>query len=95
MTKAELIETIKRQTPIGQKFTTADVEAMLKTLDRIVVRELVLGGCVPLPGIGMLEVKTRKARKGRNPRTGAAITIPACKVVRLRVAGSLKNAVNQ
>lgn len=50
---------------------------------------------MPLPGIGMLEVKTRKARKGHNPRTGAAITIPACKVVRLRVAGSLKNAVNQ
>ena len=71
------------------------MEAILKTLDYIVVRELVLGGCVPLPGIGMLDVKARKARQGRNPRTGENITTPACKVVRLRVAASLKNAVNQ
>jgi DNA-binding protein HU-beta len=46
-----------------------------------------------LPGIGKLVLVRRKARKGRNPQTGAEITIPAKRVVKFRVAKACKDAV--
>ena len=45
------------------------------------------------PGIGKLVVVNRKARMGRNPQTGAAIKIPAKRVLKFRVAKACKDAV--
>jgi DNA-binding protein HU-beta len=46
-----------------------------------------------IPGLGKLILVNRKARLGRNPSTGAAIKIPAKKVVRFRIAKSAKEAI--
>lgn len=46
-----------------------------------------------IPGIGKLVLVKRKARLGRNPRTGEVIKIPAKKVVKFRVAKACKDAV--
>ena len=46
-----------------------------------------------LPGLGKLVLVQRKARMGRNPQTGAAIKIPAKKVVKFRVAKAAKDAI--
>jgi DNA-binding protein HU-beta len=46
-----------------------------------------------LPGIGKLVLVNRKARKGRNPKTGEAISIPAKKVVKFRVSKVAKDAI--
>lgn len=46
-----------------------------------------------LPGLGKLELKNRKARKGRNPKTGEEIQIPAKRVVKFRVAKQAKDAI--
>ena len=46
-----------------------------------------------LPGVGKLVKAQRKARKGRNPATGAEIKIPAKTVVKFRVAKAAKDAV--
>ena len=46
-----------------------------------------------LQGLGKLIKKTRAARTGRNPMTGATIEIPAKTVVKFRVAKSAKDAV--
>jgi len=46
-----------------------------------------------LPGLGKLVLVNRKARMGRNPATGAAIKIPAKKVVKFRVAKACKDAI--
>ena len=43
--------------------------------------------------LGILQVKDRAARKGRNPQTGEEIAIPASKKVAFRVASTLKEAV--
>ena len=45
------------------------------------------------PGVGKLVVVKRKARMGRNPQTGEPIKIPAKRVVKFRLAKSLKDAV--
>ncbi len=46
-----------------------------------------------LPGIGKLVLKNRAARMGRNPKTGEAISIPAKRVVKFRVAKAAKDAI--
>jgi DNA-binding protein HU-beta len=46
-----------------------------------------------LPGLGKLVLVNRKARIGRNPATGAAIQIPAKKVVKFRVSKAAKDAI--
>jgi DNA-binding protein HU-beta len=46
-----------------------------------------------LPGIGKLLVQSRKARMGRNPKTGQPVPIPARKVVKFRVAKAFADAV--
>lgn len=46
-----------------------------------------------LPGLGKLVLVNRKARMGRNPRTGEPIKIPARRVLRFRVAKAAKDAI--
>ena len=46
-----------------------------------------------LPGIGKIALVKRKARTGRNPRTGEKIKIPARKAVKFRVAKAAKDAI--
>jgi len=46
-----------------------------------------------IPGLGKLVLKQQKARMGRNPATGAAIKIPAKKVVKFRIAKAAKDAI--
>jgi DNA-binding protein HU-beta len=46
-----------------------------------------------LPGIGKLLLRSRKARMGRNPKTGQPVAIPARKVVKFRVAKAFADAV--
>ncbi|MEW5902233.1 MAG: HU family DNA-binding protein [Acidobacteriota bacterium] len=51
------------------------------------------GGKVTFSGFGSFEVKERKARKGRNPKTGAEVAIPPRKRVKFNPSKSLKNAL--
>ena len=55
--------------------------------------EVKKNGVFVLPGIGRLVRAERKARTGRNPATGEAIKIPAKKVVKFRLAKSVKDAI--
>lgn len=56
----------------------------------IIGEELVSGGEMTLPNIGKLKVKAIKARKGRNPKTGEEIQIPAKNKVVFSAAKELK-----
>ena len=55
--------------------------------------ELVAGHKVRIEKLGIIQTKERAARKGRNPKTGEEIQIPASKKVAFRVAKSLKERV--
>ncbi len=52
------------------------------------------GERVQIPGFGAFDISERKERQGRNPQTGAAMTIKASKGVRFKAGKSLKDAVN-
>ena len=71
------------------------VEAVLKTTADVITAELEEGGEVALPGLGKLQVKSREARTGRNPKTGEEISIPAKKVPHFAAAKALKDAVDK
>ncbi len=82
---AELADT--HETPKKQ------AEAMLGDLVALTTRHLKKGDKVRLTGIGILQVRKRAARMGRNPATGEAIKIKASKKVAFRSAKELKEAV--
>jgi DNA-binding protein HU-beta len=58
-----------------------------------VTAHLVAGDKIRMSGIGMLEVRNRPERMGRNPSTGAAIKIAASKKIAFRAAKELKEVV--
>lgn len=96
MTKAELVDKILKEAssgPTGRAVLKADAVAFLRGLNAAVRDGLANGESVPLAG-GMLEAKKRKARTGRNPRTGDPVEIPARVVVRFTAGKDLKAALN-
>jgi DNA-binding protein HU-beta len=68
-------------------------EAVLGDLVAIAIRHLKNGDKVRLTGLGILQVRARPARMGRNPATGASIEIAASKKIAFRPAKELKEAV--
>ncbi|MCC6346558.1 MAG: HU family DNA-binding protein [Nitrospirales bacterium] len=89
MTKAELIDKIAS----GAGLTKADAtKALDATLDAVKV-SLKKGQKVTLVGFGTFSVSKRKARKGRNPRTGAEIKIPATKIPKFTAGKTLKDSI--
>ncbi len=89
MTKAELIDKIASSASL----TKADAgRALDATLDAVKAA-LKKGQKVTLVGFGTFSVSKRKARKGRNPKTGEEIKIPATKVPKFTAGKTLKDAV--
>ena len=68
-------------------------QALLDGMIEALTIHLKNGERVRMSGLGILEVKNRPARQGRNPATGAAIQIAASKKVAFRAAKELKKAV--
>ena len=89
MNKGELIEAVAKDVGISKalagKVLDSTIGAIEKTLGK--------GDRVALVGFGTFSVSTRKARTGRNPRTGKEIKIPATKVARFKAGNKLGQAV--
>jgi DNA-binding protein HU-beta len=76
-----------------QQIAKRDAEALLGGLVGLLVEHLKSGDRLRIGGLGILEVKNRPERTGRNPATGAAITIKASKKIAFRAAKELKEAI--
>lgn len=74
---------------IPKKMTKEVIVAFLEAIENHVAT----GKKVRIDKLGILNIKDRAARKGRNPQTGEEIKIPASKKVAFRVSSSLKEAV--
>ena len=68
-------------------------EAILGDLVSLITKHLKKGERVRISGFGILQVRARAARMGRNPATGEAIKIPAKKTVKFKVAKPAKDAI--
>jgi DNA-binding protein HU-beta len=73
--------------------TKKDVAAMLNRTIEMIGGHLKKGKRVRLTGLGILQVKKRPARMGRNPATGEAIKIKASKKIAFRAAKDLKESI--
>jgi len=90
MNRAELIDYIAQETGLSK----ADAERTLNaTIDGITMG-LGKGDPIAIAKLGTFVVRHRAARKGRNPQTGAEISIKAAKVVGFKPAKALKDVVN-
>jgi DNA-binding protein HU-beta len=88
MTKAEFIEQVIQSA--GVELSKKDVAGVLDTVFSVIGKTIKDKNRFSYPGFGTFTVKERSARKGRNPRTGAAINIKASKTVGFKPAPSLK-----
>jgi DNA-binding protein HU-beta len=68
-------------------------DAMLNDMVGLVTRHLKKGDRIRIAGLGVLQVRKRAARMGRNPATGEPIKIKASKKVAFRAAKDLKEAI--
>lgn len=91
MTKDEMITMIAKKSGITRRQAT---EALSTFMDNVTT-QLKKGKKVSFSGFGTFSVSKRRARKGRNPQTGATITIPATKVPVFRAGKHLKEAVKK
>lgn len=91
MNKAELIEAVVEKTSVSKK----DADAVIKATFDAISEAMANGDKVSLIGFGNFEVRARNARTGKNPRTGEAIEIAACKVPSFKAGKALKDAVNK
>jgi DNA-binding protein HU-beta len=89
MTKAELIDKIASGTGLSKADASRALDSTLNSV-RLALKK---GQKVTLVGFGTFAVVKRKTRKGRNPRTGQVITIPAAKVPKFSAGKALKDAV--
>lgn len=89
MTKGELVGSMAEKACI----TKAVAEKALNTFLETVTSTLKKGEKVSLVGFGTFDVTKRKARRGRNPKTGAELSIPSVRVPKFRAGRALKDAV--
>ena len=90
MTKTDIVERVANSTGLSKKEACEAVECFFDTL------KATLGGgeAVKIPKFGNFEVKAKAARRGRNPQTGAEITIEPRQVLTFKASAHLKEAVN-
>ncbi|MFA4834429.1 MAG: integration host factor subunit alpha [Patescibacteria group bacterium] len=90
LTKIDIIESIYEQFGIPKK----DCFRIVESLFDIIKDDLDKWNSVMISGFGKWTVKAKKKRKGRNPQTGADLTIDARRVVKFKPSNVLRDAVN-
>jgi len=92
MTKSELIQKLAAGHP---DLRSDDLEKLVNTIFDEITLTLVEGGRVELRGFGAFSVRERAARKGRNPRTGVAVSVPAKRVPFFKCGKELRTRINK
>jgi DNA-binding protein HU-beta len=90
MTKAELIESVASKVDLPR----ATAERAVNTMFDEMVAALKGGDKVNISGFGTFSVSTRKARTGRNPKTGESIEIAASRAAKFKPGKTLKDEIN-
>jgi len=76
MNKSELVDALADHTGFTKADSSRAIDALFGTDDGIIASELQEKNRVQITGFGTFEAKKRKARTGRNPRTGQAVGSP-------------------
>ena len=90
MTKAELVEDVARAAELTKK----DAERLVEIVFESIIETLNQGEKIELRGFGSFRVRERGARRGRNPKTGDPVSIPAKRVPYFKPGKELKELIN-
>lgn len=90
MTKAEFIEAVQKA---NKDLSKRAIEEVVDTAFQTFAKSIKKDGRFAYPGFGVFTVRNRKARKGRNPKTGEPIIIKASKTVAFRPSLALKRGL--
>ena len=90
MTKAELVEKMSKDAKISKAAASTALDSFMDGVTKALKKK---DGKVTLVGFGTFSKARRKARKGRNPQTGAPIKIKASTVVKFKAGKKLKGAI--
>ena len=90
MNKAGMVEHIAQAAEVSKSAAERAVDALIAAVKTCLKK----GDTVTLVGFGTFYVGKRKARSGRNPRTGESLKIAAARVPRFRAGKALKDAIN-
>ena len=91
MIKSELIDRLARENP---QLGVREVERVVNCVFDRMIERLEGGGRVELRGFGAFSIRARPARIGRNPRTGAAVHVPAKAVPFFKSGKELRQRLN-
>lgn len=91
MTKSELIAQLAAENP---HLRQSDIELIVATIFEEIAAALSRGDRVELRGFGAFSAKRREARTGRNPRTGAAVSVASKAVPYFKPGKELRERVN-
>ncbi len=90
MTKMDIIQNISDKLEVSKVDSTQLVESVLT----IMKEQLCKGDTVKISGFGNFSVRSKKARKGRNPQTGVEMEICARKVLTFKASNILRKKLN-
>ena len=90
MTKAELVEEVAKAAELTKK----DSEVIVDEVFKNIIQALNSGDKIELRGFGSFRVRKRDARRGRNPKTGEPVDIPAKTVPYFKPGKELKELIN-
>lgn len=91
MIRSELLQALARENP---GLRGEDVELVVDTFFGEIAERLAKGGRVELRGFGAFSTRQREARKGRNPRTGDAVSVPGKKVPYFKPGKEMRARLN-
>ncbi len=93
MNKSDLVDALADRTGMTKADAARAVDALFGPDGGVIARALKRNDRVQITGFGTFEAKQRKARTGRNPRTGQTIRIAATKTPSFRAGKGLKDAI--
>ncbi len=93
MNKSDLVDALADSAGMTKADASRAVDALFGAADGVIAGALKRGDRVQITGFGTFEAKERKARTGRNPRTGETIRIAATRTPGFRAGKGLKEAI--
>ena len=90
MTKADLIEEVSRTVEMSRK----DSEVIVETIFESIVKALRSADKIEIRGFGSFRTRDRRARVGRNPKTGARVDVPPKRIPYFKPSKELKDLIN-
>ncbi|TDI30166.1 MAG: integration host factor subunit beta [Acidobacteria bacterium] len=90
MTRAELVEHVTRASDLSKKHA----EIVVNTVFESIIEALSCDEKIELRGFGSFRIRRRKARVGRNPKTGARVEVPAKRIPYFKPGKELKELIN-